>query len=178
MKNTGAVDGLSWRYHRLSQQGVSKWVLGNSWVTKWDKERFCRIGIAGEVVRDWKVARPKAARQAIEYVLSASSIGGEMTAPLTLASPDASPRASRRKCLCDLCTRISPMHDRLKEALPESLRDDLEYLMMRLMCAEEDRDVAEAKLHGNWPGWEWMIDARRKEEAVSPNKKLTDSRRG
>lgn len=68
-----AVDGRSWRYHRLSQQGASKWVLGNNWVTKWDKERFCHIGIDGTKVTDWKVDRPKAAREAIECVISASS---------------------------------------------------------------------------------------------------------
>lgn len=75
----------------------------------------------------------------------------------------------RGRCLCDLCTRIFPMHKRLQEALPEPLRADFEYLMMRLMCAEEDRDVADAKLAGEWPGWEWMKTAREKEEAASPN---------
>ncbi len=96
----------------------------------------------------------------------------ESKTKLTDGSPFASSGGSekrRGRCLCDLCTRISPMYSRLQEALPEPMRADFEYLMMRLMCAEEDRDVAEAKLYGQGPGWEWMKAAREKEEAASPN---------
>jgi hypothetical protein len=63
--------GRRWKYHRDSRNGVSKWVLGNSWVTKWDKQCFCIIGILGERT-DWKVDRPKAAREAIDCALGES----------------------------------------------------------------------------------------------------------
>lgn len=72
----------------------------------------------------------------------------------------------KRKCLCDLCTRISPMMRRISKALPRELRRDFDYLMMRLYTAEEDRDADEAKLNGTWPGWEWMVEARKKAEKV------------
>jgi hypothetical protein len=63
-----AVVRLHWRYHRDAMAGVSKWVLGNNWVTKWDKDRFCIIGFEGQRT-DWKVDRPNAAREAIECAL-------------------------------------------------------------------------------------------------------------
>lgn len=63
--------GRRWKYHRDSRNGVSKWVLGNSWVTKWDKQRFCLIGILGART-DLQVDRPKAAREAIECALGKS----------------------------------------------------------------------------------------------------------
>lgn len=65
------IVGRRWKYHRDTRNGVSKWVFGNSWITKWDKQRFCIIGILGERT-DWKVDRPKAAREAIECALGES----------------------------------------------------------------------------------------------------------
>jgi len=75
----------------------------------------------------------------------------------------------RKQCLCDLCVRISPMQRRISLALPKELRKDFEYLTMRMMCAEEDRDVSDAKLAGQWPGWEWITDARIKAEGRVEN---------
>jgi len=73
------------------------------------------------------------------------------------------------KCLCDFCVRIYPMHEQIKTALrTKKLREDFEYLMMRLMTAETDRDVAAMKLTGNWPGWEWLANARREQEGKHP----------
>lgn len=74
----------------------------------------------------------------------------------------------RKRCLCDLCVRISPMQKRIAKSLPEELRKDFEYLMVRLMTVEEDYDVAEAKLAGEWPGWEWIKSAREVEESRNP----------
>lgn len=71
---------------------------------------------------------------------------------------------TKTRCLCDQCCHISPMAARLRGVLPEELRGDFDYLTMTLMCAEEDRDVARAKLAGEWPGWEWMKDAVRAAE--------------
>ena len=53
------------------------------------------------------------------------------------------------------------MMKRIKEALqtPE-LQKDFEYLMCKLMCAEEDADVNRAMLSGEWPGWEWIKEAK------------------
>jgi len=74
----------------------------------------------------------------------------------------------RRNCLCDFCTRINPMQKRIRDALPAELQSDFEYITMRMMCAEEDRDVAESKLHGQWPGWEWMAKAVEDAEKIQP----------
>ena len=59
----------SWKYHRDSRASVSKWVLGNSWVTKYDKEEYCRIGLRGNVVRGWGIKSPRRARLAATELL-------------------------------------------------------------------------------------------------------------
>ncbi len=74
----------------------------------------------------------------------------------------------RRNCLCELCTVTSPRIDRIRKALPAELIKDFDYLMMRMMCAEEDRDVVNAQLYGDWPGWEWMKEARKQAEKIQP----------
>jgi len=61
------------------------------------------------------------------------------------------------------------MQKRIGLALPKNLRKDFEYLTMRMMCAEEDRDVSDAKLAGQWPGWEWITEARIKAEGRVEN---------
>lgn len=68
----------------------------------------------------------------------------------------------RRVCLCDHCTNVSPRIQGIRDALKgdAKLSHDFNYLVTRLMCAEEDLDVCEAKLAGDWPGWEWMKEAR------------------
>jgi len=93
-----------WKYHRDSRNGVSKWVLGNSWVTKWDKQRFCIIGILGERT-DWKVGRPKAAREAIECVLGESPNGRPMKTTDCNESGMAGLGAARGSSACHACNR-------------------------------------------------------------------------
>jgi len=59
------------------------------------------------------------------------------------------------------------MQKRISDALPsDDLKKDFEYLMMRMMTAEEDCDVSDSKLSGVWPGWEWMKDARKAQEGL------------
>ncbi len=70
----------------------------------------------------------------------------------------------RTICLCDLCNRVSPKAKRIREALSDELKSDFDYLMSRMMHAEDDLDYAEARLSGQWPGWEWMPEARRQAE--------------
>lgn len=70
----------------------------------------------------------------------------------------------RERCLCDQCTRIVPMQKRILDALPEELRKDFEYLCMKLEVVETDLAATEAKLYGEWPGWEWIKEARKNEE--------------
>lgn len=67
-----------------------------------------------------------------------------------------------KKCICDSCCRISPMMKRIREALPDDLKGDFEYLCNKLGCAEMDYEANEAKLNGQWPGWEWIIEAKAK----------------
>ena len=73
----------------------------------------------------------------------------------------------RHHCLCDLCSRIFPMQERISKALPEELKKDFDYLMMRLAVAEEDFCAANAKLVGEWPGWEWIKEARKVAEGLN-----------
>lgn len=71
----------------------------------------------------------------------------------------------KNRCLCDICTRITPMQVRIMEALPtKQLRYDFMYLMNRMELAETDNACNELKLSGQWPGWEWMKAARKKAE--------------
>jgi hypothetical protein len=70
----------------------------------------------------------------------------------------------RTICLCDLCNRVSPKAKAIRAALSEELQKDFDYLMSRMMHAEDDLDYAEARLRGEWPGWEWIIEARQKAE--------------
>jgi hypothetical protein len=62
---SSAVLGGPWKYFRDAKNKVSKWTLGNNWVKKWDKDRFCVIGLNGQRT-DWKVDSPQAAREAVE----------------------------------------------------------------------------------------------------------------
>lgn len=56
------------------------------------------------------------------------------------------------------------MQKRIRKVLAKEFREDFDYLMMRMACAEEDLDVAQSKLAGEWPGWEWLKKARVKAE--------------
>ena len=42
-----------WTYFRDSKWKVSKWVIGSSWVTKWDNRDYYVIGIKGQRVGDF-----------------------------------------------------------------------------------------------------------------------------
>lgn len=53
------------------------------------------------------------------------------------------------------------MARKIADALPDELRHDFSYLMSRLECAETDAAASDAKLRGDWPGWEWIKEARR-----------------
>lgn len=61
---------------------------------------------------------------------------------------------SKKPCSCEWCTVTSPMISRIRDALPDELKKDFDYIVVRMMSAEEDADVANCKLNGNWPGWE------------------------
>lgn len=69
---------------------------------------------------------------------------------------------SKLKCSCHYCTVDSPKHKGIRELLTGQALKDFDYFMNRLMCAEEDRNVADAKLEGSWPGFEWMKEAMQK----------------
>ena len=61
--------GRRWKYTRHSRARASKWVWQNHWVTKFDDQQFCSIGINGGRAVGWKVDSPKAAREAVECAL-------------------------------------------------------------------------------------------------------------
>ena len=65
-------------------------------------------------------------------------------------------RRSGRKCKCDLCQKWSPLHRRIMAKLRGKDRKLFdEYLMMNASDSD-DLGAANAKLAGDWPGWEWM----------------------
>jgi hypothetical protein len=62
--------------------------------------------------------------------------------------------AAGRKCKCDLCTKWSPLHRRIMAKLRGKDRKLFgEYLMMNASDSD-DLGAANAKLAGDWPGWE------------------------
>jgi hypothetical protein len=60
------------------------------------------------------------------------------------------------------------MQKRINDKLSEGLQKDFDYLMMRMECAEMDLAAAESKLSGEWPGWEWIKEARTAAESQQP----------
>jgi hypothetical protein len=60
-------------------------------------------------------------------------------------------------CKCNWCEEMSPRVKRIAAALntPE-LKADFDYIMSAYGTESLDREVAEARLAGQWPGWEWM----------------------
>jgi hypothetical protein len=67
----------------------------------------------------------------------------------------------RRTCKCQWCVKWSPIIHRVDSKLTGKLKKDFDNLITHFMCEGEDGDVAQAKLDGSWPGWEWMPEAIR-----------------
>lgn len=65
------------------------------------------------------------------------------------------------KCSCEYCLRMGPSFKKIRDALPEDLKPEFEYMVTRLMTVEEDLNYAEAQLDGSWPGWEWITEAKK-----------------
>jgi len=61
-----------------------------------------------------------------------------------------------KTCLCKICTEVSPRIRDIKKALPENLQKDFEWLMDDYCQKSNDLDIANAKLNGDWPKWEFM----------------------
>jgi hypothetical protein len=57
---------LKWKYHRSLEVGASKWIAGNNWVTKYDNDRVCVVGLNGSRVDGLYIGRPKDARKYVE----------------------------------------------------------------------------------------------------------------
>lgn len=77
------------------------------------------------------------------------------------------------KCHCNFCLYWSPIITRIRAALPAKLLVDFDNYVTHSMCAEMDGEVAEAKLDGSWPGWEWLpaeIEKRNKGKVHLRNK--------
>jgi hypothetical protein len=74
-------------------------------------------------------------------------------------------RGPNGECLCNHCRHWHPLIEHLEAQLNEEGRKLLRELTDHWMDDEEDLDVAEAKLNGTWPGWEWLPAAIAKHEA-------------
>lgn len=55
-----------WKYYRRG--GCSKWILGDSRVTKWDSEECFHVGIGQNIVKIYDTT-PKAVRELVETVI-------------------------------------------------------------------------------------------------------------
>lgn len=61
---------MTWKYIRFKNYKCSKWISGDNWVTKFDDEKFCHIGINGKVIRSWMIESPMKARREITDFLT------------------------------------------------------------------------------------------------------------
>lgn len=72
---------------------------------------------------------------------------------------DKAPRwtdATETKCGCDHCQHWSPLLDHLLAQLDERGKELLNELVGDWMNQSDDLCLANAKLAGDWPGWEKM----------------------
>jgi hypothetical protein len=75
----------------------------------------------------------------------------------------------RRKCKCELCTKWSPLHRRIMAKLRGKDRKLFDEFLMMEASQSDDLGAAEAKLAGEWPGWEWMKEAIEKQNRKQAN---------
>ena len=72
-----------------------------------------------------------------------------------LRSPDdTQDRGPLDECLCDDCRHWHPLSTHIRAQLDERGKALLDELNDHYGNIEMDLDVAEAKLAGDWPGWE------------------------
>lgn len=64
--------------------------------------------------------------------------------------------SKRRKCTCDECAKWIPLHRRIMRKLSPRDRALYEEFLDKEEAESLDLGVANAKLAGDWPGWEWM----------------------
>ena len=57
-----------WKYHR--GKGWSKWIMGSSWVTKYDEDEFCHYGINGVYRPGCRIKKPAEARAEVELAIN------------------------------------------------------------------------------------------------------------
>jgi hypothetical protein len=63
------------------------------------------------------------------------------------------------KCQCDICIIWMPLQRRILKKLKGKDLELFEQWRMRWAMQSDDLGAAEAKLAGDWPGWEWMKQA-------------------
>ena len=61
---------MKWKYTRIKSSKCSKWVCVDNWVTKYDDEKFCHVGINGKPNRAWMIESPIEARKSVESFLA------------------------------------------------------------------------------------------------------------
>lgn len=77
------------------------------------------------------------------------------------------PRGPDGECMCNSCRHWSPLLSHVKAQLDERGRALLDEYMNYIEQSDEDGNVAQAKLEGNWPGWEWMKEEVKKREQTA-----------
>ena len=66
----------------------------------------------------------------------------------------------KSKCKCKLCSFQGPVIDKVRLKLTGKLLKDFDELIEGFFYDVEDGDVAKEKLNGDWPGWEWIKQAK------------------
>ena len=61
-----------------------------------------------------------------------------------------------KRCSCDFCVKWYPIIRRIRRKLTGKTLDEFDLLVGYLMDEAENGDVAQAKLAGSWPGWDWL----------------------
>lgn len=63
---------------------------------------------------------------------------------------------TKTNCYCNLCKYWSKVVKRVRHKLSGKLLKDFDTWCDHMACEGLDGSVAEAKLDGSWPGWEWL----------------------
>lgn len=59
-------------------------------------------------------------------------------------------------CQCDYCVKWGPFFRRISADMNDVDKALLEEFLLHESSQSDDLGAAEAKLDGEWPGWEWM----------------------